>query len=58
MTQMNESNDALFEKLAQSRVIRGHGSLERSQRLGGVLAQRIINVFDDSGKKDANYVLH
>ena len=58
MTQLNEPNDALFEKLAQSLVIRGHGSLERSKRLGPSLAQRILNVFDDSGGKDANYVLN
>ena len=38
----------LFEELCQARVVRGVGTLERSQRLGPRLAQRIIDTFDDS----------
>ena len=61
-TQLEKNPESLFETLCQARVIRGHGALERSQRLGPALSQRIIDTFDDSdfrGKeRNAAYVLN
>ena len=45
---LENDSDKLFENMCQARVIRGNGALERSQRLGPKLAQRIISTFDES----------
>lgn len=45
---LEKDSDKLFENMCQARVIRGNGALERSQRLGPKLAQRIISTFDES----------
>ena len=51
---LDENSDKLFENMCQAKVIRGTGALERSQRLGPKLAQRIINTFDESS---ADFIL-
>ena len=51
---LENDSDKLFENMCQARVIRGNGALERSQRLGPKLAQRIISTFDESS---ADFIL-
>ena len=51
---LDTNSDKLFENMCQAKVIRGTGALERSQRLGPKLAQRIINTFDESS---ADFIL-
>jgi len=48
------NDDQLFQKLCSTNVERGEGALKRTQRLGPMLAHRILNTFDD---KDSDFVL-
>merc|ERR1711937_38626 len=45
---IENDEENLFETLCQTQIKRGEGNLERVQRLGPKLAQRIINVFDQN----------
>lgn len=45
---IENEEEKLFEILCQTQIKRGEGNLERVQRLGPKLAQRIINVFDQN----------